>query len=307
MKILVTGGAGFIGCNFVRYMVQNYDHEITVLDNLTYAGNLENLAEVSEKMEFIKGDICSEEDVSRAMNDIDAIIHFAAESHVDNSIKNPENFVKTNIFGTYNLLECARKFGIDKFLHVSTDEVYGSTENGFFKEEDRLDPSSPYSATKAGSDLLVNAYHRTYGLNTFITHCGNNFGPYQYPEKLIPVLIKKALKNEKLPIYGDGLNVRDWIYVEDHCTGIDTVFNKGNYGEVYNIGSGYEKTNLEIVKFILNELDKPESLIEFVKDRPGHDRRYALDSTKMRNLGWAPKWGFEKALKYTVNWYLDRF
>uniref|UniRef100_A9A6X9 dTDP-glucose 4,6-dehydratase n=1 Tax=Methanococcus maripaludis (strain C6 / ATCC BAA-1332) TaxID=444158 RepID=A9A6X9_METM6 len=307
MKILVTGGAGFIGCNFVRYMVQNYDHEITVLDNLTYAGSLENLADVSEKIEFIKGDICSEEDASRAMKDVDSIIHFAAESHVDNSIKNPENFVKTNIFGTYTLLEYARKFGIDKFLHVSTDEVYGSTENGFFKEEDRLDPSSPYSATKAGSDLLVNAYHRTYGLNTFITHCGNNFGPYQYPEKLIPVLIKKALKNEKLPIYGDGLNVRDWIYVEDHCTGIDTVFNNGKYGEVYNIGSGYEKTNLEIVKFILNELDKPENLIEFVKDRPGHDRRYALDSTKMRNLGWAPKWEFEKALKYTVNWYLDRF
>jgi len=307
MKILVTGGAGFIGCNFVRYMVQNYDYEITVLDNLTYAGSLENLADVSEKIEFIKGDICSEEDVSRAMKDVDSIIHFAAESHVDNSIKNPENFVKTNIFGTYTLLEYARKFGIDKFLHVSTDEVYGSTENGFFKEDDKLDPSSPYSATKAGSDLLVNAYHRTYGLNTFITHCGNNFGPYQYPEKLIPVLIKKALKNEKLPIYGDGLNVRDWIYVEDHCTGIDTVFNKGKYGEVYNIGSGYEKTNLEIVKFILNELDKPESLIEFVKDRPGHDRRYALDSTKMRSLGWAPKWEFEKALKYTVNWYLDRF
>ncbi|MBA2858833.1 dTDP-glucose 4,6-dehydratase [Methanococcus maripaludis] len=307
MKILVTGGAGFIGCNFVRYMVQNYDSEITVLDNLTYAGNLENLADVSEKIEFIKGDICSEDDVSKSLKNVDSIIHFAAESHVDNSIKNPENFVKTNIFGTYTLLECARKFGIDKFLHVSTDEVYGSTENGFFKEEDRLDPSSPYSATKAGSDLLVNAYHRTYGLNTFITHCGNNFGPYQYPEKLIPVLIKKALKNEKLPIYGDGLNVRDWIYVEDHCTGIDTVFNKGNYGEVYNIGSGYEKTNLEIVKFILNELDKPESLIEFVKDRPGHDRRYALDSTKMRSLGWAPKWEFEKALKYTINWYIDRF
>jgi len=307
MKILVTGGAGFIGCNFVRYMVQNYDHEITVLDNLTYAGNLENLVDISEKIEFIKGDICSEEDVSKAMKDNDAIIHFAAESHVDNSIKNPENFVKTNIFGTYTLLEYARKYGIDKFLHVSTDEVYGSTEKGFFKEGDRLDPSSPYSATKAGSDLLVNAYHRTYGLNTFITHCGNNFGPYQYPEKLIPALIKKALKNEKLPIYGDGLNVRDWIYVEDHCTGIDTVFNKGNYGEVYNIGSGYEKTNLEIVKFILKELDKPESLIEFVKDRPGHDRRYALDSTKMRSLGWFPKWGFEKALKYTINWYLDRF
>ncbi|MBA2860456.1 dTDP-glucose 4,6-dehydratase [Methanococcus maripaludis] len=307
MKILVTGGAGFIGCNFVRYMVQNYDHEITVLDKLTYAGNLENLADVSEKIKFIKGDICSEEDVSLAMNDVDSVIHFAAESHVDNSIINPENFVKTNIFGTYTLLEFARKFGIDKFLHISTDEVYGSTETGFFKEEDRLDPSSPYSATKAGSDLLVNAYHRTYGINTFITHCGNNFGLYQYPEKLIPILIKKALKNEKLPIYGDGLNVRDWIYVEDHCTGIDTVFNNGNYGEVYNIGSGYEKTNLEIVKFILNELDKPESLIEFVKDRPGHDRRYALDSTKVRNIGWAPKWEFEKALKYTINWYLDRF
>ncbi|ABO35612.1 dTDP-glucose 4,6-dehydratase [Methanococcus maripaludis C5] len=307
MKILVTGGAGFIGCNFVRYMVQNYDYEIMVLDKLTYAGNLENLSDISGKIEFIQGDICSEEDVSKAMKDVDSIIHFAAESHVDNSIKNPENFVKTNIFGTYTLLEYARKFGIDKFLHVSTDEVYGSTENGFFKEEDRLDPSSPYSATKAGSDLLVNAYHKTYGLNTFITHCGNNFGPYQYPEKLIPVLIKKAIRNEKLPIYGDGLNVRDWIYVEDHCTGIDTVFNKGNYGEVYNIGSGYEKTNLEIVKFILNELDKPESLIEFVTDRPGHDRRYALDSTKMRDLGWTPKWGFEKALKFTINWYLGRY
>jgi dTDP-glucose 4,6-dehydratase len=252
-----------------------------------------------------KRDMTNKDDTKNALKDVDAVIHFAAESHVDNSIKNPENFVKTNVFGTYVLLEYARKNNIEKFLHVSTDEVYGSIEEGYFKETDRLDPSSPYSATKAGSDLLVNAYHKTYGLNTLITRSSNNFGPYQYSEKLIPVLINKAVNNEPLPIYGDGLNVRDWIYVEDNCSGINTVFHRGKIGEIYNIGGENEKTNLEIAKFILEELNKPESLMTFVEDRLGHDRRYALDTTKIRNLGWEPNWEFGNALRYTVKWYLE--
>ena len=306
MKIVITGGAGFIGCNFVRMMVNKYpDYEIKVLDNLSYAGSLDNLKDISDKIEFIKGDITNKEDVENSLKDADAVIHFAAESHVDNSIENPENFVKTNVFGTYTLLEYARRNDIDKFLHISTDETYGSIEEGSFKETDRLDPASPYSASKAGSDLLVNAYYTTYGLNTLITRSSNNFGPYQYPEKLIPVLIKNAIYNNPLPIYGDGLNVRDWIFVDDNCSGVDTIFHKGKIGEIYNIGGGNEKTNLEITKLILKELNKPEELITFVKDRLGHDRRYSIDTTKTKALGWEPKLKFEEALKYTVRWYLE--
>lgn len=306
MKIIITGGAGFIGCNFVKMIVNKYpDYEIKVLDNLSYSGSLKNLEGVSDKITFIKGDITDKNDVENALKDVDAVIHFAAESHVDNSIENPENFIKTNIFGTYTLLECARKNDINKFLHISTDETYGSIESGSFKETDMLDPASPYSASKAGSDLLVNAYHTTYGLNTLITRSSNNFGPFQYPEKLIPVLIKNAIYDKPLPIYGDGLNIRDWIFVEDNCSGVDMVFHKGKIGEIYNIGGGNEKTNLEITQLILKELGKSEELISFVKDRLGHDRRYSISISKIKSLGWKPEWKFEDALKYTIKWYLN--
>lgn len=306
MKIIITGGAGFIGCNFVKMIVNKYpDYEIKVLDNLSYSGSLKNLEGVSDKITFIKGDITDKNDVENALKDVDAVIHFAAESHVDNSIENPENFIKTNIFGTYTLLECARKNDINKFLHISTDETYGSIESGSFKETDMLDPASPYSASKAGSDLLVNAYHTTYGLNTLITRSSNNFGPFQYPEKLIPVLIKNAIYDKPLPIYGDGLNIRDWIFVDDNCSGVDMVFHKGKIGEIYNIGGGNEKTNLEITQLILKELGKSEELISFVKDRLGHDRRYSISISKIESLGWKPEWKFEDALKYTIKWYLN--
>ncbi|NKQ38973.1 MAG: dTDP-glucose 4,6-dehydratase [Methanosarcinales archaeon] len=306
MKIIITGGAGFIGCNFVKMIVNKYpDYEIKVLDNLSYSGSLKNLEGVSDKITFIKGDITDKNDVENALKDVDAVIHFAAESHVDNSIENPENFIKTNIFGTYTLLECARKNDINKFLHISTDETYGSIESGSFKETDMLDPASPYSASKAGSDLLVNAYHTTYGLNTLITRSSNNFGPFQYPEKLIPVLIKNAIYDKPLPIYGDGLNIRDWIFVDDNCSGVDMVFHKGKIGEIYNIGGGNEKTNLEITQLILKELGKSEELISFVKDRLGHDRRYSISISKIKSLGWKPEWKFEDALKYTIKWYLN--
>ena len=306
MKIIITGGAGFIGCNFVKMIVNKYpDYEIKVLDNLSYSGSLKNLEGVSDKITFIKGDITDKNDVENALKDVDAVIHFAAESHVDNSIENPENFIKTNIFGTYTLLECARKNDINKFLHISTDETYGSIESGSFKETDMLDPASPYSASKAGSDLLVNAYHTTYGLNTLITRSSNNFGPFQYPEKLIPVLIKNVIYDNPLPIYGDGLNIRDWIFVEDNCSGVDMVFHKGKIGEIYNIGGGNEKTNLEITQLILKELGKSEELISFVKDRLGHDRRYSISISKIKSLGWKPEWKFEDALKYTIKWYLN--
>lgn len=306
MKIIITGGAGFIGCNFVKMIVNKYpDYEIKVLDNLSYSGSLKNLEGVSDKITFIKGDITDKNDVENALKDVDAVIHFAAESHVDNSIENPENFIKTNIFGTYTLLECARKNDINKFLHISTDETYGSIESGSFKETDMLDPASPYSASKAGSDLLVNAYHTTYGLNTLITRSSNNFGPFQYPEKLIPVLIKNVIYDNPLPIYGDGLNIRDWIFVDDNCSGVDMVFHKGKIGEIYNIGGGNEKTNLEITQLILKELGKSEELISFVKDRLGHDRRYSISISKIKSLGWKPEWKFEDALKYTIKWYLN--
>lgn len=305
MKILITGGAGFIGSNFVHYMLQEHTEcEITVLDKLTYAGRLENLQDVIGEVEFIRGDICNREDVERAIKGCSVIFNFAAETHVDRSIIEAGIFLETDIIGTHVLLEAARRHDIEKFVQISTDEVYGSIDKGSFKENDPLDPSSPYSASKAGADLLINAYYKTYGLPIIITRSSNNFGPYQYPEKLIPVLILKALQNKPLPVYGDGSNVRDWIYVLDNCQAIDSIFHKGKIGEIYNVGSGNEKMNIEVANFILEELNKPKSLIEFVKDRPGHDLRYSLDTTKIANLGWEPCYEFESALRGTIKWYV---
>lgn len=305
MKILITGGAGFIGSNFVHYINENYDYEIVVLDKLTYAGNKDNLKEIIDNIQFIHGDIGNENDVSDAMKDCDLVVNFAAETHVDRSIEDPSIFVKTDVIGTYNLLEHARKYDVEKYLQISTDEVYGSIENGSFSEKSNIDPSSPYSASKAGGDVLVSAYFKTYDLPILITRSSNNFGPYQYPEKLIPLFILKAMNNESLPVYGDGQNVRDWIYVMDNCKGIDTVLKKGKLGEVYNVGGGNEKTNLEITHMILNILGKSEDLITFVEDRLGHDRRYSLDSSKTKKLGWEPEWSFEDALRETIEWYKE--
>ncbi len=305
LKILITGGAGFIGSNFVHYIANKYDdYEITVLDKLTYAGDMENLAGL-ENIDFIKGDIADEVAASQAMKDADYVVNFAAETHVDKSITDPAAFVKSDVLGTHNLLELVRKYDVEKYIQISTDEVYGSILEGSFKETDNIDPSSPYSASKAGGDLLVSAYYKTYGIPVMITRSSNNFGPRQFPEKLIPLFILKALHDEKLPVYGDGKNVRDWIYVEDNCAGVDTVLHKGKIGEVYNIGGGNEKNNLEITRLILEKLGKPETLIEHVTDRLGHDRRYSLDATKTKKLGWEPKWSFEDAMEKTVNWYKD--
>ncbi|MBE6485448.1 MAG: dTDP-glucose 4,6-dehydratase [Methanosphaera stadtmanae] len=305
MKIMITGGAGFIGSNFVHYISNKYDdYEITVLDKLTYAGDMENLAGL-DNINFIKGDIADAEVSSQAMKDADYVVNFAAETHVDKSITDPASFVKSDVLGTQNLLELVRKYDVEKYIQISTDEVYGSILEGSFKETDNIDPSSPYSASKAGGDLLVSAYYKTYGIPVMITRSSNNFGPRQFPEKLIPLFILKALHDEKLPVYGDGKNVRDWIYVEDNCAGVDTVLHKGKIGEVYNIGGGNEKNNLEITKLILEKLGKPETLIQHVEDRLGHDRRYSLDATKTKKLGWEPKWSFEDAMEKTVNWYKD--
>lgn len=312
MKVLVTGGAGFIGSNFVRYMVKKYpEYQIVNLDLLTYAGNLENLKEIENKpnYKFVKGDIADHEFINEffAEEKFDYVINFAAESHVDRSITEPGIFVRTNVQGTQVLLDAAKNIGVKKYLQVSTDEVYGTLgETGYFTEETQLAPNSPYSASKAGADLLVRAYHETYGMPVNITRCSNNYGPFHFPEKLIPLMIINALHDKDLPVYGDGLNVRDWLYVEDHCEAIDTVLHKGVVGEVYNIGGNNEHTNIEIVKTILKHLGKPESLIKFVKDRPGHDRRYAIDATKIRTeLGWEPKHTFETGIKETIDWYLE--
>ena len=305
MKILITGGAGFIGSNFTHYINANYDYEITILDKLTYAGNKDNLKEILHKIQFIKGDIGCEVDVKIAMKDCDYVVNFAAETHVDKSIEDPSIFVKTDVIGTYNLLEYARKYDVEKYLQISTDEVYGSILNGSFTEESNIDPSSPYSASKAGGDMLAKAYHKTYDVPVLITRSSNNFGPYQYPEKLIPLFIMNAMNDKPLPVYGDGMNIRDWIYVLDNCKGIDVVLNKGKIGEVYNVGGGNEKPNIEITKLILELLEKPESLIKYVDDRLGHDRRYSLDSTKTQKLGWKPEWTFKEAMQETINWYMD--
>lgn len=311
MKILVTGGAGFIGSNFVNYMVRTYrDYTIVNLDALTYAGNLENLkeSEGKENYRFVKGDITDRTLVDSLFAEgLDVVVNFAAESHVDRSITNPDIFVTTNIQGTQILLDAARKYEVKKYLQVSTDEVYGSLgAEGYFTETTPLDPNSPYSASKAGADMLVKAYHETYGLPTNITRCSNNYGPFHFPEKLIPLMIINALNDKPLPVYGDGLNVRDWLHVEDHCRAIDLVLHKGKVGEVYNVGGHNEKTNIEVVKEILKQLDKPETLIKYVEDRLGHDRRYAIDPTKLQTeLGWEPIYNFETGLKDTVQWYLD--
>ncbi len=309
-RILVTGGAGFIGSNFLKYMVSKYpDYHFINLDSLTYCGNLENLKDIEDKenYSFVKGDIRDSKLVSNIISDCDYIINFAAESHVDRSIEDPEIFIKSNVLGTQVLLDMAKKHNIKKYLQISTDEVYGSLpKEGYFTETTPLQPNSPYSASKAGADLMVRAYHNTFDLPVNITRCSNNYGPYQFPEKLIPLMISNALEDKPLPVYGDGLNIRDWLHVYDHCTAIDLVLHKGKTGEVYNIGGNNEKTNIDIVKLILKELDKSESLIKFVKDRLGHDRRYAIDSAKIQTeLNWKPKYTFENGIIETINWYLD--
>ncbi|MGZ7136179.1 MAG: dTDP-glucose 4,6-dehydratase [Methanobacterium sp.] len=310
VKILVTGGAGFIGSNFVRYTLQKYDdYEITNLDALTYCGNLENLRGIEDNSNytFINGDITDKELIFKITSDMDYIINFAAETHVDRSIEDPEIFIKSNVLGTQVLLEAAKKYNIKKYLQISTDEVYGSLgETGYFSEDTPLAPNSPYSASKASADLMVRAYNQTFNLPVNITRCSNNYGPYQFPEKLIPLMISNAMEDKPLPVYGDGKNVRDWLHVHDHCSAIDVVLHNGKVGEIYNIGGNNEKTNIEIVKLILKNLGKDESLIKYVKDRPGHDRRYAIDSTKIqKELKWKPEYTFENGLSETIKWYLD--
>lgn len=315
MKILVTGGAGFIGGNFVHYMIDKYPEDTIVnLDLLTYAGNLETLKSVENKdnYKFVRGDIADRLFVFDLFEkeNFDVVINFAAESHVDRSIEDPGIFVKTNVMGTQVLLDAARKFNVKRYHQVSTDEVYGDLpldrQDLFFTETTPLHTSSPYSASKAGADLLVQAYGRTFGLPVTISRCSNNYGPFQFPEKLIPLMISKALADEKLPVYGRGDNVRDWLHVKDHCSAIDLIVRHGKVGEVYNIGGHNEHSNLEVVKIILKALGKPESLIEFVKDRLGHDRRYAINADKIaHDLGWEPEYSFETGIEETIEWYLN--
>ncbi len=312
-NVLVTGAAGFIGANFAEYFVNKHpDYNVIVLDKLTYAGNLDNLKKVMDKITFVQGDICDFDLVLDLFKkyDINGVIHFAAESHVDNSIKDPFIFTHTNVIGTHTLLEAAKQVwgegSSNKFVHVSTDEVYGSLkDDGYFTETSPIKPSSPYSASKAGSDFVALSYRETFKMNVNVTNCSNNYGPYQHNEKLIPHMIKLALKDEKLPVYGEGLNIRDWLFVEDHCEAIDLVFHKGVSGERYNIGGHNERRNIQIVKLILDRLGKSEDLIEYVADRKGHDYRYAIDPTKIKNeLGWEPKTKFEDGIVKTIDWYL---
>jgi dTDP-glucose 4,6-dehydratase len=306
MKILVTGGCGFIGTNFIHYLLAETDYGIVNLDKLTYSGNPNNLKGISTpRYTFIKGDICDPNIVEKAMSGCDFVVHFAAESHVDRSISDAQPFIRSNVTGTYIMLEVARKLNVKRFVQIGTDEVYGSREKGSFTEKDRLEPSSPYSASKAAADLLALSYFTTHKLPVVVTRSSNNFGPYQYPEKLIPLFITNAHDAKKLPVYGDGLNVRDWLYVEDNCRAILLVMEKGKSGEIYNIGAGNEETNISITKRMLSLLEKPESLIEYVEDRKGHDRRYSIDSSKLKSLGWAPKHEFAQALKETIKWYKD--
>lgn len=315
MKILITGGAGFIGGNFCHYMVEKYPNDKFVcLDALTYAGNMETLADIldNKNFKFVKGNICDTEFVDKlfAEEKFDVVVNFAAESHVDRSIQNPKIFLESNVIGVQTLMDACRKYKVARFHQVSTDEVYGDLPldrpDLFFHEDTPLHTSSPYSASKASADLLVMAYYRTYKLPVTISRCSNNYGPYQFPEKLIPLIIKKAQNNEKLPIYGKGENVRDWLHVLDHCSAIDLIIHKGKVGEVYNIGGHNERTNLEVVKTILKVLGKPESLISFVTDRPGHDRRYAIDPEKItKELGWKPKYNFDTGIVATIKWNLD--
>jgi dTDP-glucose 4,6-dehydratase len=308
MRVLVTGGAGFIGSNFVRYMLETYpDTAVTVLDKLTYAGNLDNLRDVADdpRYRFVQGDICDAEAVTEAMEGCDWVVNWAADSHVDRSLVEPGSFIQTDVYGVYVLLEAARKFGVDRLVQVSTDEVYGSIVEGSFCETDLLTPSSPYSASKAGGEMMARAYHVTYGLPIIITRGSNTFGPYQYPEKIIPLFITNALEDRPLPVYGDGQQIRDWLYVRDHCAGVDVALRQGTPGEIYNVGGGNERTNLELTGRILDLLEKPASLIQYVADRPGHDRRYSIDCAKLRALGWQPRQPFEEALAETVRWYQE--
>lgn len=308
MHILVTGGAGFIGSNFVHHMLGKYsDYHITVIDKMTYAGNLDNLKQVMNdpRFRFVKGDICDAVLVEQLASEVDAIVNFAAETHVDRSLMEPGSFIQTDVHGAYVLAEAARKVGVKRIIQISTDEVYGSVETGSSKETDILKPSSPYSASKAGGEMVMMAYFTTYGLPVMITRGSNNFGPYQYPEKVVPLFITNAIEDQQLPLYGDGLNIRDWIYVLDHCTAIDLVLHEGKPGEIYNVGGGNERTNIDITNGILTTLGKPKSLIKRVADRPGHDRRYSLDCTKLKSMGWRPRQSFEQDLEQTVRWYVD--
>ena len=315
MKILVTGGAGFIGSNFIYYMLEKHpSYKVVCLDALTYAGNLETLQEATKNpdFKFVKGDITDREAVRKlfAEEKFDFVVNFAAESHVDRSIEEPEVFLKTNILGTQVLMDASREYDVKRYHQVSTDEVYGDLPLDrpelFFTEETPIHTSSPYSASKAASDLLVMAYHRTYGFPATISRCSNNYGPYHFPEKLIPLMIANALADKSLPVYGEGLNIRDWLYVKDHCSAIDLIIHNGRVGEVYNIGGHNEKANIDVVKTILRELGKPESLITYVTDRKGHDMRYAIDPTKIHNeLGWLPETKFDDGIKMTIKWYLD--
>lgn len=306
MKLLITGGAGFMGSNFIRYILNKYpDYKITNLDKLTYAGNLENLRDVEKNpnYKFVKGDICDQKVVDSLAKDSDIIINYAAETHVDRSIMSPREFAMTDVIGAQTLLEAAKKYKRRLYVQISTDEVFGSLENGKFTENSPFLPNSPYAASKAGGDLLCRAYAITYKMPIIVTHSCNFFGPYQYPEKFIPLFITNLLENKKVPLYGRGGNIREWIYTEDHCSAIDFILHHGKVGEIYNIGTGWEKSNMEITKLILKALGKDEKNIEFVKDRLAHDWRYSLDSSKLRSLGWKPKYRFKEALLETIKWY----
>ena len=310
MRLLVTGGAGFIGNCFIRHILKKHpDYKVYNLDALTYAGNIDNLNDVKDNSnyKFVHGNICDKKLVRELISQVDVVVNFAAESHVDRSITGPEIFIETNVQGTLNLLQASKEIGVERFLQVSTDEVYGSLgATGYFTETTPIQTNSPYSASKAGADLLVRAYYETYKLPVLTTRCSNNYGPYQYPEKLIPFFVSLLLKGEKVPVYGDGLNVRDWLYVYDHCEAIDVVLHKGKVGEVYNIGGHNEKTNMEITNLVLSAMGKDESSIKYVEDRLGHDRRYAIDNTKIQTeLGWEPSVTFEEGIKLTIDWYLE--
>jgi len=309
MRLLVTGGAGFIGSNFIRYIIKKYpQYKIINLDKLAYAGNLDNLKDIENNSNytFVKGDICDRKIVDELSKDVEVIVNFAAQSHVDRSIIDASDFLRTNIDGTHNLLEATKTHNISRFIQISTDEVYGSIDEGSFKETSSLSPSSPYAASKAAADMVVHSYRVTFNLPAVVARSSNNFGPYQYPEKIIPLFITNALEDKPLPLYGDGMNVRDWLYVIDNCEAIDLILHKGKEGEIYNIGGGNELRNIDLTRMVLKVLGKPESLIQPVKDRPGHDRRYSLDCSKIeRELDWTPRFDFEMALEETVKWYVD--